>query len=263
MMQQGEIRFKMEFEKYLAEDAVSSSRLRAFRQAPLFAAPGHYGVADERKELSRDLVIGSATHALLWEPGEFEKRYKKLPELNLRKDEGRSELAWYYKTYGEAFCLSEREYNLAMALRAALWLNEDARFYLQAIDHSEVSVFWSDPETGIRKKARPDAFIEAGVCFDLKTTTDADEKGFKRIIGERGYDLQAALYVEGLRACGYEITHFAFIAIEKVPPFAIGIWQLSDDRLARAAAEVRDLCRRFKACQESGIWPGYGHGTIN
>jgi hypothetical protein len=251
----------VEFGQYLKNEGVSCSRLKALDKAPVFASPGIYGVQDEEKDLSRDLVVGSATHAILWEPGAFEKRYIKLPVMNCRTKEGREEKDWYFAQYGEEFCLKVEEYELVCHLRDSLWKNEDAKFYLENVTKSEISVFWTD-DRGIQKKARPDAWLEAGAIFDLKTCQDASPRGFKRMVVERRYDLQAAMYLEGMRAAGKAVEHFAFLAVEKSFPYAVGIYQLSDDRLKRATEDLARLSSEYKACLDSGTWPSYGQAVL-
>lgn len=66
----------------------------------------------------------------------------------------------------------------------------------------EHSIIWQDEETGVWLKIRPDCLcidFDTGICLDVKKTTDASRHAFKWACERYYYDLQAAVYLEGLK----------------------------------------------------------------
>lgn len=64
--------------------------------------------------------------------------------------------------------------------------------------YAEVSVFWLDPRTKIRMKMRIDYLRTFGI-IDLKRSKEIENNPLGWTIAEHGYDIQAELYLEGLR----------------------------------------------------------------
>lgn len=109
---------------------------------------------------------------------------------------------------------------------------------------SEVSLFVEDPD-GQRFKARPDRLLtDAGVIVDLKSTiAKPGEKSLARVVVDRGYDVQAAHYLEVARLAGLEVDTFAFVFVGKTDPFYVTVVELTDTFLERGRA-LRDLAIR-------------------
>jgi exodeoxyribonuclease VIII len=126
---------------------------------------------------------------------------------------------------------------------------------------AEVSAFWIDEATGVLCKVRPDWVTPANdavVLLDLKTTTDASRRGFRRAIGTYRYDLQAAFYSDGYeKASGLMVLGFVFVVVESEWPHAAATYMLDDPSMAKARNEVRDLLDLYADCKSEGMWPGY------
>lgn len=134
----------------------------------------------------------------------------------------------------------------------------------------EVSLFWTDPATGVKCRARLDWLPEKVegrrlIVPDLKTTSHeagASPTEFSKAGARFGYYGQQQHYSDGLVACGIDPDPaFLFIAVETAPPHLVSVGQFAepdDIRLARAAV---DHCRRlYRECAESDQWPGYPPG---
>jgi exodeoxyribonuclease VIII len=98
---------------------------------------------------------------------------------------------------------------------------------------------------------------DLGVIFDLKTTTDARPQAVQRDIMKYGYHKSAAHYLNGCRALGIPGDNFAWIFIEKEPPYAIGLYFCSPDLLLRGEIEMEKYAAEYFACKRSGEWPAY------
>lgn len=132
------------------------------------------------------------------------------------------------------------------------------------------------------------------VVVDLKTTDDASLEGFSKSIANWRYDVQHPYYLDGLRQAlkqsgdkapvegaaelsAYwvdqttgvlcrcrpdfwrgEPKHFVFIAVEKRPPYAVGVYVLDEESVEIGRAQYRADLNRFAECVTTDSWPGYG-----
>ena len=126
---------------------------------------------------------------------------------------------------------------------------------------AEMSGFWSDPETGLQCKCRPDWLVMAdgsitGIA-DVKTCVDASADGFARSIASLGYDLQAAFYQDGIKAITGRTLPFYFIAVEKDGPHAAVAYRASDDLIEVGRAKYRGALLLLRWCRDNNRWPAY------
>lgn len=132
------------------------------------------------------------------------------------------------------------------------------------------------------------------IIGDLKTTEDASPEGFAKSIANWRYDVQHAYYMDGTRLAleqgkcnppqegkaelsvywtdpvtgvlcrcrpdfwrGYP-KHFAFIAVEKKPPYAVGVYVLDSEGVEIGRAQYQHDLRVYAECVRTGVWHGYG-----
>ena len=147
-------------------------------------------------------------------------------------------------------------------MREALMANPVAEQLLRRTDTrlSEQVLTWTDTKagTGLPCKARLDMYDpERKVLVDLKSAVDASIGGFRRSIIKFKYDIQSAWYTDGLEAIGKESVGFIHIAIEKDPPYAIGIYMIADDWLEAARYDYINLMKLYNECMVRNTWPAY------
>lgn len=93
--------------------------------------------------------------------------------------------------------------------------------------------------------------------LDVKSTRDASITGFSRDIGKYGYDVQAAFYIDGIKAVtGLELP-FYFVPIEKDGPHEVAMYRASDDMVATGRKKYRAALELLQWCREKGEYPGY------
>jgi hypothetical protein len=131
---------------------------------------------------------------------------------------------------------------------------------------SEMSLWWTDPASGLGCRARfdllrllPDGRV---LAVDYKTAEDAGPGAFARCVRRYGYDQQEAWYRAGAVQVGEPVTEFWFIAQEKCPPYAVACYRIDEDSLARADEWNRAAVDLYADCVASGIWPGYTPDVI-
>lgn len=122
----------------------------------------------------------------------------------------------------------------------------------------EQSLYWTDEQTGVACRARPDLAVnDWSLIVDYKTTLSADPKEFAKSIATYGYHQQQAWYCEAVEILTGIRPEFVFVCQEKTPPYELSVLQI-DHRDVTRGAQLNDHARRiFKDCMDSGEWPSY------
>ncbi|MBR9839934.1 MAG: hypothetical protein GYB50_18840 [Rhodobacteraceae bacterium] len=105
----------------------------------------------------------------------------------------------------------------------------------------------------------PDGVAEP--IYDFKTTKDACPDHCMRAVMNYGYDVQAAHYLDTLKAATGEDRRFRFIFQEKDAPFEVCVVELHPDALDMARKKIRRARDIWASCINSGHWPGYAAGV--
>lgn len=231
---------------------------------PLAQSPAHLEayLATPRTETAA-MTFGDAFHARVLEPSRFVTEFAFMPALlDGRSKEGK---AWKAENAGKKILKGEDQQTLEK-MRAAVMAHPFARVLVEGQQRAavEVSGYFREPVTGILGKIRPDivSTILDMTLVDLKTCRDASAAGFQKDAYNLGYPRQGAWYLYGASQIeGAEVRHFAFIAIEKEPPYAVNVWRAGADFLQVGQIEVIKLARIYADCQAKGEWtltePGY------
>lgn len=218
----------------------------------------------EDGEKSESLIVGSAFHKLVLEPDLFESEFSVLPELDRRTKAGR-ELYESYVASGKQL-LSHEQYELISAMRDSVRRHKHANFL--CVGECERSYYFSDGDTGVELKVRPDCFKLVngrGIIVDLKSCRSAATEDFVRDAVKLGYDLQAAMYKIGVE-CELGIPcDFVFVAVEKTAPYMVNVLKADELFLRRGGDLFREYLGLYKHCCETGNWFGYNgeSGMIN
>ena len=136
-------------------------------------------------------------------------------------------------------------------------MDSPAKLIYDIKGQTELSYFWDDLGT-IKGKCRPDWISDDGeIVVDLKTTTDASPRGFQKSIANWGYHLQLGWYLRGLQKLGLDTYDFIFIAIEKTPPFCVGVYRADRDMINFAMKELDQLMPEIQTAMVSKEFPDY------
>jgi exodeoxyribonuclease VIII len=108
-------------------------------------------------------------------------------------------------------------------------------------------------------KCRPDAIIgPLNLIIDLKTTDDASPKAFGRSAMKYRYDVQAAFYIDLYEAhYNCKCEGFIFIAVEKTPPFGVGVYVIEDEDIERGRVKYKPDLERWREAKANNKWTGY------
>lgn len=152
--------------------------------------------------------------------------------------------------------VSPSEVGAVNAMAEAVLAHPEARGILERATDREVSVFATDPATGVDMRARFDVY-GTDECADVKTTLDASPRGFMKAVWNHRYDVQQEHYLKARELVSGDRPRFRFIAVEKSAPYLVGVYELDDqwqeigDVWATAARKI------MRACTDADIWPGY------
>lgn len=249
----------MPFDAYLKIEAVNSTLLKAFLRSH---EHGDWE-AKNRRETTDSLILGGAMHTMILEGREvFNARYSPGGPINPKTGECYGRATKAYTEWAEAngidtgMILSEKEIADIEGMCESIKAQPDVLGTIKAANATrEIVVVWDEPwgETTVRCKARLDyCHPELGV-IDVKTCQDCRAEAFARDITKFGYDLQAAFYAQASHAAGLNPhKDFGWIAIEKKPPYLIGLWTPTDNMLDTGAANMRLAMARYLAWEDAG-----------
>jgi hypothetical protein len=228
------------------------------------------------------MLLGDATHAAVLQPALFDDRFVAADQCSGSKRDGqrcsyggsvRIGGRWYCGTHAPDrepdagfICLSSEQMAKVEAMRREVQKHEYAAELLAQADRIELSFVWDQQVDGasapVRCKGRADAIV-LGVrtCWDLKTTTSAKADDFERSIWEFAYFIQAAMYLDGLRANGIDLDRFAFLTVESDDPHAVGVHKLDETAVEAGRWLYRQMLPQYAQSIKTGLWLGYGKLT--
>ena len=233
--------------EYHAADGISKSGLDLIAKSP-----AHYECRSFDAG-TRNMQIGSATHAAILEPDVFAKQYHIIEVSDRRQKAWKDAVAHY----GEAFCLLPSEARNILAMRDAVRDNARASELVNGQGYRELSARAKCPHTGALVRCRYD-LLASGMAVDLKTTQSAIAEDFSRSVMTYRYHVQAALYSDVYRwITGDRLQEFWFVAVEPQPPYTVACYLLDDDALDFGRYLYQRNLRTYMACHESQYWPRY------
>ena len=231
-----------------------------------------------------DLILGRAFHKIVLEPDDFDNEYVKAPkDAPKRPTQAQLDMVmptekaimsihfwknWDQKNIGKTVLTDSPgndpfwkpgQWQTLMNMRDAVWAHPMASILLDPSQgQAELSCYWIDPGTGKLCRCRPDFYNDAHrLLIDLKSTDDASYTGFQKSIGKWRYFVQHAFYLDGWLAAGQRAAGFIFIAVEKTPPYGVGIYKLDAQAVHQGRIIYERNLETYAKCHESKDWHGY------
>ena len=261
--------------EYHGGPGTSKSDLSLFAQSPLHWWHAKRNPERVAEEQTAALLVGSACHAAVLEPDLFTAEYASIPEdaprrptdrqVNAKKPSGDTleAIAWWrdFETANTGKeLLTPDQFATALAVRDAVYRHPIARTLFTG-GRAEQSVHAVDTETGEHIKCRFDYL--SGMAVDLKTCEDASPDGFGRDAFVLDYFLQPPWYFDVMAsAFGEAPPWWVFVAVEKKPPYAIGIYYATPDQIDLGRRRCRQLFKRLVAAKRLDHWPSYSDHEV-
>jgi hypothetical protein len=250
---------------YAAIDAVNISTLKQI----IRYSPRHYQhlLSAPRKDTTA-LAFGRLVHCAVLEPDALAGRYVVEPDYgDLRTKAARADRdAWRTEHIG-AECVSDEWMDKALGMSAAVRGDPVAAPYLNG-GRPEVTLTWSDAETGVSCKGRVDWLsfadrTERPDCIvGLKTTRTILPDAFARGAVGYGYSPAWAFYADGYERMFGRAIPSVEIVVESDPPHDVVVYEIPDEELDEGRREYREALVLLARCRERNEWPGVSGGKL-
>lgn len=248
---------------YHRHPSASSSMLKT-----ILRSPAHYYAAyldgAPRKEPTANMVLGTMTHTAYLEPELFNSEYVVAPDVDRRTKDGKASWADFLAMNDGMTVVTAEQVDLAQAMASAL-RGHTLHLAIQMGGHFESSIFYTNRETDLELRVRPDWHMPpcddwpTGVIVDLKTTDDARQEAFARTCVSFGYDLSAAMYCDAFRQ-HYQTEEdplYLLLVVERDAPHGVMAYEASGEMIAKGDAKYRRALALLEECNANESWPCY------
>ena len=277
--------------EYREKEGISSSDLKK-----IVKSPAHFRYwKDNPQEDTPALLFGRAAHKYMLEPNDFFTEFEVAKDFKygtkLDKEEtqnfickkaievGRGEewdnfitknpkkedvIAFYRSLLKGKDIITAEEFEKIKEMHKALYSTEFVADLLSG--EKELSFFAVDDDTLLPLKCRPDCLsIVKGtnILVDYKTCNDAENMRFYRDSVKLNYDLQMAYYLDILKKVTGEDFLVVILAQEKSAPYAVNVFELSEQYLESGREVYREMLKVYAECEKSGNWYGYMKNGIS
>ena len=236
----------MRTKEYEQDPALAQSKIKDFLKGPRYYEGRHITKTIPAKKTTDEMIFGSMVHCLALEPENFDQEFTIITPDVLTKDGKRSGNAW--KEFAAANADKElvfgEDVQLAKTLAERL-RNHPAFPSAENMLAIEKPIYWVI--NGVACKGIPDIVTKTNVEFDIKTVFDMDAFLINQPTGyvmskeafDRGYDIQAAFYLEGCRQFyqrGFD--RFILLLAETNPPYRIRVAEFSQEDIQHAMNRI-------------------------
>ena len=253
-------------EVYHSNDAISHSKLECYRRRPALYFKKYVARTLPPPEETGAFRLGSAVHCAVLEEKEFASRYILRPDCDRRTKEGKIQFAEFSAQHADKTLLDADEMAQVVQMREAVAAHPLAsRLLAEGIP--EMTWRKLQPNALGALQCRIDWFAPCGCdisefhpyALDLKTVESLDSdafRNFERAAFSYGYHRQAGFYLPLINEIlEYPVSRMYYVAVEKVEPFGVAVYTLSDDAIAKGQDEnIADLVR-LKKSLEDNHWP--------
>ena len=248
---------EMTNEAYHKRGELSNSGLNKI----LAQSPAHFKYEQENPpEPTKAMVTGQIVHLAVLEPDQFLDTAVAMPECDRRTKAGKDFYEKFHIDNAGKIILDNDTYHQAFGMIGSVMAHPTARQVLQK-NHNELS-FFGELE-GVAVRCRPDILREGLLLADLKTTEDASYSSFQRSLANFNYHRQAAFYCDLVaQVTGEKYDTFTIIAVEKKPPYAVQVFVLDEDTIAKGREEYQRGLALYRECLLTNRWPAYSEAAI-
>lgn len=233
-------------EQYHAAAGISKSGLDL-----ILRSPAHYRFS-EKREATRAMEIGTALHCAILEPERFAADYMMLREVTDRRASAYKEAC---KVWSAERVLTGSEADRVAGMQESVLSHPVLGRFVKAPGRCELSVFATDPETGVLVKCRFDKLLDAKLAIDVKKMQDL--RDFGKSVANYGYHMQAAFYTDVWKwATGEDLDGFMFAAVEEQMPHASAMITLDDEAMDIGRMEYRKALNTYAECFDRDEWNG-------
>jgi len=245
---------EFDFDAYQKAAGVSSSMLKILRESTPLHLMHYMANPPEDTPATR---MGRLVHTAILQP-ELQLFHVKPEGMSFATKDGK---AWR-EEHQDREIITSPEHAAIEGMKASVHAHDTASRLLKNADF-ERSLFVTDGE-GTLRKMRADILPHGGTILpDLKTCTSAHPTEFSKTVASYEYFCQAAYYLQTARLAGKKFNAFAFIAVEKEPPYACAVHFLDIVAIECGNKLNAGALETYRKCQAENRWPGFpGSNTI-
>ena len=233
---------------YHSDKAIGSTGLKR-----ILVSPAHFKYPNPFNA-TRAKEIGTAIHCRILESDRWDKDYK-VAECDVRTSAIYKDIC---KTHPKERVLTSTEYENVRGMQQGVLRNRHCRELIEAPGRYELSLFTTDPITGVSVKVRYDKLTDAGMPVDLKKCQKAGRDDFSRTINNYGYHISAAFYMIAWEwEFGEALDLMRWIAVEEQSPHAAMRYKPDPEMMVIANDKVRTALNIYADCLDRGDWPAY------
>lgn len=242
-------------EDYHASSGYSRSSLLNLDKSPYHFWYEYLSGKSKKKKSTEALAEGSAFHTLLLEPEKFNEEFAVWNKVNRTTKLGKELWAKFNEEHGNKTILNSDQYEQLLEMVNNIKKHE---IVTTLLDDSvfEQSIFWTDKETGLQFKCRPDIW-SSKMAVDLKTTKDSSCHLIQRSAVGYGYYLQAGMIYEACRVIGKPIEMFVHLFCEKEEPYVPSVYIMKEEALQFGISQFNELKRKLSECFKYDKWDAY------
>lgn len=130
----------------------------------------------------------------------------------------------------------------------------------------QMSLFWTDQESGLNLKTRPDICkTKKNIVVNVKTIEDGHPQSFSRDLAKYEYPLQACLEIRGCIESGLmpSVDEYYWLVFEKKPPYCATLYRFDESDIRAFDTDLQYLLNRVAKAQDQELYPGYSDKADN
>lgn len=277
-------------EKYLKNDAISSSACKEVLKSPLHFFHHMNHLTDDKPK--NHFALGEHSHSAFLEPKLFDKIAVE-PNANLASHIGCNSIMGFY----ERICQVKRSEFPA----CQNWSLQEKKEYIQDLksrykgsiikkEHltiinilrsnysrygdgiipklmkgalHELSFYGKDSETGLDLKVRPDAInfkenIGVDAIISFKTTSAVSVEKFIYDTAKFKYELSEGMYQQVVSdITGRNFSATIMVMLQTIPPYAPAVFWWNADDLENGRYKYKNALYSIEQCYEKNLYPGF------
>lgn len=255
--------------KYHQQKAFSSSQIKDILRTPAHFFAKHMSEKTPKAPTS-DMLLGSVVHTLLLENDKFAEEYAVSTKFDRRTKQGKADAEEFEQANIGKTIIDQDTYDKALLMTTSLQQHNVAKLLKTNNAIAEASIFYTDKETGLECRIRPDFHIPPcevfpnGLIVDLKTTDNARSSSFAKTIHNFGYHISAAMYQDGFMQY-YQTNEpppFIWLVAEREAPYAVIAYSPDDETLYKGHDKKSQALSTLAECLKTNHFPAYSSDIL-
>jgi hypothetical protein len=248
---EGNLISDMDFQKYLDKPGyLHCSELKLIQQTM-----NHWLSKSDYPE-TKALLLGSLGHTMILEMDKLTERYLVMPKVDARTKSGKEQklLAQEQANSEGKILISQEDFTQALGWRENILKDPvTSNVFQKSRGENEVSGFFKHPEfDNIQGAFRVDKLLqEQKIAIDLKIMLSAHPYAFMSSVKKFSYHMQAAWYLDGLKAITGDDYDFLFVVCEKSNPHNVQTYRLSEKDVEKGRDDIRATVNKYLEYQDA------------